>query len=794
MRTYRQLWTGLAVGLCLFALPLPAFADSQLHGTVTDASGAVITGATVRVVDPASGVARTTTTDDRGTFVLEGLPAGRYEVSTVSEGFAPATTAVVVLEDARERVALTLSVQPQRAVVDVYATAETAPDRFAHDRPRTSDSAWLLDGLPGLAVAASGGVSGVPSIHGLGGDRVKLNVDGMTLSPACSSHMNPPLSYLDPANLGSIKVMAGLTPVSAGGDSIGGSIAVETVRPEFAASGVAVRGGASIYTRTNSETAGGSATFSAATEHLRFGYVGSYVHAGNYAAGGGDVVKSTFYESANHALQLAVARGTQTVSAGLTLQRIPEQGFPNARMDMTRNDATTGNVRLESITGWGRIDARAYIERTRHQMNILRDKVPGMDMPMDTRGTNLGYTAAVDVRLGARDLVRLGSDLHRFALDEWWPPVMMMVGSMGPDTLLNINDGRRTRVGTYGEWEARRAAWTTLVGLRSDIVSMNTDDVAGYNMVPAATGSADYYADAVAFNARDRARRDYNVDATALARTRPSATTSLEIGYARKTRSPNLYERYLWVRRSNMAIQMNGWFGDGNGYTGDVDLRPEIAHTLSATAGWHSRGSRDREVTITPYVTRVNDFIDVDRCAVVPGSNGCTAAKLTATSGFVNLQFANHDARLYGADVSGRTRLGGSERIGTFTLAGVMTYVRGRLLDTGDNVYRLMPLDTRLSVEHVRKQWSSAFTAQHVAAKRDVQAARNELATSAYTLLGVRTGYAFKALRLDLGIDNLTDARYILPTAGRYWIGDPTGASGVPGLGRSFYIGLSARL
>jgi hypothetical protein len=83
---------------------------------------------------------------------------------------------------------------------------------------------------------------------------------------------------------------------------------------------------------------------------------------------------------------------------------------------------------------------------------------------------------------------------------------------------------------------------------------------------------------------------------------------------------------------------MNGWFGDGNGYTGTLDVRPEVAHTLSATAGWHDAAKKGWELTVTPYLTRVQNYIDVERCPVIAdGSDGCTAGNLTARSGFVTL-------------------------------------------------------------------------------------------------------------------------------------------------------------
>ena len=333
--------------------------------------------------------------------------------------------------------------------------------------------------------------------------------------------------------------------------------------------------------------------------------------------------------------------------------------------------------------------------------------------------------------------------------------------------------------------------------MRSDLVRMNTGNVAGYNTSATATGSAAYYADAAEFNSRDHHRSDANFDLTALTRYEPGSTSVFEAGYARKTRSPNLYERYLWIKRSAMSVNMNGWFGDSNGYTGNLDLRPEVAHTVSATAGWHDRAGKDWELKFTPYYTYVRSYVDVDRCPVIAdASNGCTAARFTATSGFVTLQFANHDARLYGIDGSGRMPLGRAAGLGRFALSGVVGYVRGKNLDTGDALYQVMPMNAKFTLEQKRGNWSSAFDFQAVDAKKNVQAVRNELNTPGYVLLHLRTGYQWRlvertSLRLDTGIENLANRDYSLPLGGRYWIGDKTGRSAVPGMGRTFYAGLT---
>jgi iron complex outermembrane receptor protein len=281
-----------------------------------------------------------------------------------------------------------------------------------------------------------------------------------------------------------------------------------------------------------------------------------------------------------------------------------------------------------------------------------------------------------------------------------------------------------------------------------------------------------------------------------MARYTPQAAYTLEFGYARKTRSPNLYERYLWTKRSMMAVQMNGWFGDANGYVGNLDLRPEVANTLSATFGWRAAADQGWELKITPYYTGMWDYIDVDRCPLAAEGNGCTAANLAATTGFVNLQFANHDARLFGLDGRGRIPLGGNDRLGEFAFNGAMGYVHGRNLDTDDNLYNIMPLNAKLTLEHRRGSWTNAFDFQAVDKKRDAQAARNELRTPGYALLNLRTSYEMPVvegatLRLDAGIDNLANRDYMPPLGGRYWVGDKTGMTSVPGVGRTFFGGLT---
>ena len=105
----------------------------------------------------------------------------------------------------------------------------------------TSDTAATLASRSGVSTYAAGGVSGLPALRGLASDRIKVLIDGAESTAACGNHMNAPLSYIDPTQVSMTTVMAGLSPVSAGGDNIAGVIDVKSVQPLFAKAGEGLR-------------------------------------------------------------------------------------------------------------------------------------------------------------------------------------------------------------------------------------------------------------------------------------------------------------------------------------------------------------------------------------------------------------------------------------------------------------------------------------------------------------------------------------------------------------------------
>src|SRR6266566_4215588 len=87
------------VFLMAASLPLAAQTTStSILGTVADSSGAVISGAKVRVLNIRTGIKREDVTSNKGDYNFPLLDVGEYEVSVEVAGFKAETQKSVVLQ------------------------------------------------------------------------------------------------------------------------------------------------------------------------------------------------------------------------------------------------------------------------------------------------------------------------------------------------------------------------------------------------------------------------------------------------------------------------------------------------------------------------------------------------------------------------------------------------------------------------------------------------------------------------------------------------------------------------
>lgn len=207
--------------------------NASVIGVVKDSSGAPL--ANVQVV--ASGSNRSALTDERGEFLLQGLPAGTYHLDLVRIGYASAHQVVTVPSTGEVRVAIVMHVATVRlSSVNVTATP-TGSDPLdvtqatvqlggkELQRALSTSIGQTLAKEPGMASRFNGPMAATPVIRGLTGERVLVLQDGERtgdLSSAAADHMNA----VDPSSAERIEVIRGPASLLYGNNALGGVVNV----------------------------------------------------------------------------------------------------------------------------------------------------------------------------------------------------------------------------------------------------------------------------------------------------------------------------------------------------------------------------------------------------------------------------------------------------------------------------------------------------------------------------------------------------------------------------------------
>jgi hypothetical protein len=107
----------LAVCVSLFTFSLSAQDRATLIGTITDPSGAIVSGAAVELRSADTGLHRESSTNESGIYEFSSLPIGSYSISVSKAGFKPVVIRQVDL--------LFGQVRTLDATLDVGSTTES---------------------------------------------------------------------------------------------------------------------------------------------------------------------------------------------------------------------------------------------------------------------------------------------------------------------------------------------------------------------------------------------------------------------------------------------------------------------------------------------------------------------------------------------------------------------------------------------------------------------------------------------------------------------------------------------
>ena len=171
----------------------------QIVGTVTDATGAIISGASITITNAGTQAVRTTTSDNSGFFVVTNLPIGDYSVEVKKAGYGSAKrTGLSVVADAHLTADFQLQVGSVTEQITVTAiageTLNTTSGELAHVIDTKEVEALPLNGrnytqvltlIPGAVVTnpdifsiTTGLNSTNQVVNGNRADSANLTVDG----------------------------------------------------------------------------------------------------------------------------------------------------------------------------------------------------------------------------------------------------------------------------------------------------------------------------------------------------------------------------------------------------------------------------------------------------------------------------------------------------------------------------------------------------------------------------------------------------------------------------------------
>jgi len=215
---------------------------SRLVGTVTDASGGVIPGATVTLAHEGTGVSFTTTTSEGGTYSFEALQVGLYTVTVELSGFKkfvstanrvtigqPATVNAV-LEQGTVVETVTVTASSETVQLSTSGNIGTLFDQKTLEAlpivgARGRNPLTLVESQPGVVSGSNTG--GGTHVHGARDRAWNFTLDGIDTNESSAGGSNFSPLRTNPDSLAEFRVLTGNFTAELGRNS-GGQVAMVT--------------------------------------------------------------------------------------------------------------------------------------------------------------------------------------------------------------------------------------------------------------------------------------------------------------------------------------------------------------------------------------------------------------------------------------------------------------------------------------------------------------------------------------------------------------------------------------
>ena len=747
--------------------PDPA-AAAVLRGSVTDGTGAVVPGASVRLLADGRVLAETTS-DTQGEFVLDWKPgrdkAAEYTILAVASGFAPTSQPIPSAEAGRQSVALVLDVAPYRQSLEIQTAAPTTESLLDMSGVRESpakDLGEALTALDGVWKIRKAGIANDLVVRGFQQNNINVLVDGSRTYGACPSHMDPAAQHVDFAEVDRVEVNKGAFDVTNQG-SLGALVNIITRR---SGPGLSLKPSFSVgsfgYLNPSLTAGYGNRVLSLlggysfrTSEPYRDGAGRRFTDYAAYSASGRDR-RSFEINTGWLSAQVALSE-RQRLSLAYTRQQAGLILYPYLTMDADYDNAdrATFSYTAESVTPVLRsLRVEGYFTQVKHLMtDKLRTSAVGGNWMM---AANASSRAA-----GGRLTSELGRDFA-FGVESYSRNWKMLGNSRAGGQLVStpaIPDVDTITLGAFLTYQRALSERVRLTaGARYDHAAMRAD--------PALVASRRF----LQFH---NTSRNSNNDNYASGHARLSLAlrwaSELYFGAGTTGRIPDAEERYLSRGMSPSAALGN-------------PLLP-ITRNTELALGW-SLNQRGFYLRPALFYSFLNDYILVNNQpqAAVAGTCGMVATP-TARS------YANVDARLYGGELNY-----GATLARPLTLSGGVSYTRGVAAPKAaanalsPNLPEMPPARLWSTLRYARR-WAYAELGGVASTRQNrVSGDLRESPTAGYALLNARLGLTWRRLSASFAVDNLLDRFHYEHLS---YFRDPfTSGLKLPEPGRSFFTQL----
>jgi outer membrane receptor protein involved in Fe transport len=276
----------------------PAFAG-DIAGRVSDRTGAVLPGASVRLLTVSSGIEQFTVTDAAGAYRFTGLGPGVYRVAAGLPGFSDASRTVVMHDGNLTLTAdFSLELGTIRAEVTVSAARGERDTRVVPLRVDTLDGDAIrrlampstgdaLVSAPGVTPVGSGPFQIRPRLRGLDSTRVLLLVDGERLNNArtATDRAGVEVGLVNTDAIEGVEVLGGAGSVLYGTDALAGTINILTNQPRYASAPRFQAGFDGLYS-SNEDGRRGTVTVGFSNTRWAVRFAGGAEAFDDYRAGG----------------------------------------------------------------------------------------------------------------------------------------------------------------------------------------------------------------------------------------------------------------------------------------------------------------------------------------------------------------------------------------------------------------------------------------------------------------------------------------------------------------------------